>query len=66
MFAEAAVEGAAFRNTQSVSNVGGKAAIVLTSDFAAGDRVDWRLYRSAIEQRQAISKVLRKKPGADL
>ena len=66
MFAEAAVEGAAFRNTQSVSNIGGKAAIVLTSDFAAGDRVDWRLYRSAIEQRQAISKVLRKKPGADL
>jgi hypothetical protein len=66
MFAEAAVEGAPFRNTQSVSNVGGKAAIVLTSDFAAGDRVDWRLYRSAIEQRQAISKVLRKKPGADL
>lgn len=66
MFAEAAVEGAAFRNTQSVSNVNGKAAIVLTPDFAVGEKVDWRLYRSAIEQRQAVSKVLRKKPGADL
>ena len=66
MFAEAAVEGAAFRNTQSVSNVGGKAAIVLTSDFSIGEKVDWRLYRSAVEQRQAVSKVLRKKPGADL
>lgn len=66
MFAEAAVEGSPFRNTQSVIDVNGKAAIVLTSDFAVGNKVDWRLYRSAIEQRQAVSKILRKKPGADL
>lgn len=66
MFAEAAEEGAAFRSTQSVTNIGGKAALVLPDDFTIGSLVDWRLYRSAIDQRQAISKVLRKKPGADL
>lgn len=66
MFAQAAVEGSAFRNTQSVIDVNGQAAIVLTPDFAVGDKVDWRLYQSAVEQRQSVSKVLRKKPGADL
>jgi hypothetical protein len=67
MFAEAAVEGAAFRSTQEVISVDGKAAIVLTlEDYTVGSKVDWRLYRSATDERQALSKVLKKKPGADL
>jgi hypothetical protein len=65
MFAEAATEDSPFRTAQEVTNVGGKAAIVLSDDYQSGQKVDWKLYKSAVDERQALSKVLRKKPGAD-
>jgi hypothetical protein len=68
MFAEAALADSPFRNTQSVIDIGGKAAITLPSGIAIGSMVDWRLYRTSAAERVALSNALRmlKKPGTDL
>lgn len=48
----------------TVSDSGGKALITFSETVPAGKQIDWKLYQSSIEEKQALSKAI--KPKADL
>ena len=66
MYAICSINQDVFKEVEVVSGTGGKAQINMPDDFVSGSRVDWKLYRKSEEQKQALSKALRIKPGADL
>lgn len=66
MYAEVAVADSPYIKAEVTANQAGKAVINLTEDFAVGSKVEWRLYRNSVTEKVALSKALKKKPGADL
>jgi len=48
----------------TVTNSAGKALLTFNESVAAGKQIDWKLYESSIEEKQALSKAV--KPRADL
>jgi hypothetical protein len=66
MYAEVALADSPYIKATVSANGGGKAVIDLTADYVVGSKVEWRLYRAAIDEKVSLSKALRKKPGADL
>jgi hypothetical protein len=66
MYAEVALADSPYIKAQVTANGSGKAVIDLTEDYAVGSKVEYRLYRKSIAEKVALSKALKKKPGADL
>ncbi len=66
MYAEVALSDSPYIKAQVTANGLGKAVIDLTEDYAVGSKVEYRLYRSSTAEKVALSKALKKKPGADL
>jgi len=66
MYAEVALADSPYIKAQVTANGSGKAVIDLTEDYAVGSKVEYRLYRSSTAEKVALSKALKKKPGADL
>ena len=66
MYAEVALADSPYIKAQVTANGLGKAVIDLTEDYAVGSKVEYRLYRSSTAEKVALSKALKKKPGADL
>jgi hypothetical protein len=66
MYAEVALADSPYIKATVSANGSGKAVIDLTADYVVGSKVEWRLYRAAIDEKVSLSKALRKKPGADL
>ena len=48
------------------SGAGGKALLTFSDIVPAGEQLQWKLYAGSIDERVALSKVLRYKPEADL
>jgi hypothetical protein len=66
MYAEAAAEDSPYLIVPVRENNQGFAQLDLSDDYVIGTKVEWKLFRTSIEQKQAISKVLKRKPGADI
>ncbi len=66
MFAEVALADSPYMQAIVSANGSGKAVIDLTSDYVVGSKIEWKLYRSSVAEKVALSKALKKKPGADL
>jgi hypothetical protein len=66
MYAEVALADSPYIKATVSANISGKAVIELTADYVLGSKVEWRLYRAAVDEKVSLSKALRKKPGADL
>jgi hypothetical protein len=66
MYAEAAAEDSPYLIVPVSENNQGFAQLDLSDDYVIGTKVEWKLFRTSIEQKQAISKVLKRKPGADI
>jgi hypothetical protein len=66
MYAEAAAQDSPYLVVPVSETDQGFAQLDLPDDYVIGTKVEWRLFRSSVEQRQAVSKVLKRKPGADL
>jgi hypothetical protein len=66
MYAEVALANSPYIKATVSANGSGKAVIDLTADYVVGSKVEWRLYRAAVDEKVSLSKALRKKPGADL
>ena len=66
MYAEVALADSPYIKAQVTANGSGKAVIDLTEDYAVGSKVEYRLYKKSIAEKVALSKALKKKPGADL
>ncbi len=64
MHASATVEDGTFPSVTVTSGTGGKALLTFSDQVPAGKQIEWKLYSSSTEQRQALSKAL--KPKADL
>ena len=66
MYAEVALADSPYIKATVSANSSGKAVIDLTADYVVGSKVEWQLYRAAVDEKVSLSKALRKKPGADL
>jgi hypothetical protein len=64
MYASGALPTSSFSSLTVTEDVDGKAVITLPDTFTTGSKVEWKLYKSSVEERQALSKAL--KPKADL
>jgi len=65
LYAEVAVREVPYAAAKVINN-NGVASIELPDDFAMGDAVSWRLYESSFDERQALSKALKRKPQANV
>lgn len=63
MFATVSTDFASAVAIEVSADTNGKAQLIIPNDYN-GTKIEWRLYRTAIEQKQSISKAL--KPKADL
>lgn len=66
MYAEVALAEGAFTKSTVSADGAGKAVIALTPEYEVGSKVEWKLYRRSTAEKVALSKALKKKPGADL
>lgn len=64
MYAEGTLDESGFKELQVTANAQGNAILTLPSGVTLGNRLDWRVYQSSINERQYVSKLL--KPKADL
>jgi hypothetical protein len=66
MYAEAAAQDSPYLVVPVSETDQGFAQLDLPDEYVIGTKVEWRLFRSSVEQRQAVSKALKRKPGADI
>lgn len=66
MYAEVALYNSTYEPMPVTESDDGKAVITLTSEYPIGARLEWQLFRSSVEERQALSTALKKKPQADI